>query len=334
MKRVLNSFCFFLVYLILFSVNVQSQVIYKYTLSNSFSGSGGGAPDLIQIPNNSGLTGDFVTRTVPVTTCEQGGDAKGYFFEDDAGLQFNSPNGFIDNQYSLSMIFQFDEFISPPSWVRVLSFTHIDDHGIYIKLTNPPLNGTLEFWPNGTVGTIDFFNTADFYQLILVRQTDNLVKIFINGSEFDTYDDAVTMEYIPHPPDNFLIFFRDHPSVLANEASPGFVSNIEITNIAWTPQEIQAKWNEFCASLLSVPENQSKDWKIWPNPVSENLYLNLTYEDDGTLIRIFDVAGRLLYESVTSLRSPVVDVKRFDPGLYYLFVTQKGNKQTFRFSKQ
>lgn len=100
---------------------------------------------MIQIPNNSGLTGEFVTRIVPSSTCGEGGDAAGYFFEDDAGLQFDNPPGFIDQSYSLAFNFQIDEFITPPPWVRILSFTHVDDIGVYIYLTNPPTNGTLQF---------------------------------------------------------------------------------------------------------------------------------------------------------------------------------------------
>jgi hypothetical protein len=144
------------------------------------------------IPNNSGLT---------------------------AGLQFNNPQGFIGQSYSLAMNFQIDEFISPPPWVRLLSFTHVDDIGVYIYLTNPPTNGTLEFWPYGTVGEYNFFNTNDFYQLVLVRNEDGLIKIYINGQEFAEYDDSSTQKFVPGPPDNFIVFFRDHPSVLANEAS-------------------------------------------------------------------------------------------------------------------
>jgi hypothetical protein len=289
MKKLFTLFIF----LSLFVVNATlwSQVTYTYHLSQSFSGSGAGAPDLIQIPNNSGLTGEFVIRPVPTSTCPQGGNAKGYFFEDDAGLQFNSP-------------------------------------------TNPPTNGTLEFWPHGTVGTYDFFNTVDFYQLILVRQTDNLVKIYINGNEFDTYDDGTTMEYLPQPPDNYLIFFRDHPSVLADEASPGFVSNIELTNIAWTSQQVATKWSEFCTSLLYVPEPEAESFKVYPNPAENFLYINLPEAHDRTHLKVFDVSGRLLIDKVTLEKSPVMDVSQLDAGLYFLVIEQTHDLQTVRFSKQ
>jgi len=206
------------------------QTTYNYPLIEDLSAIQAGAPGLIQIPNNAGLTGEFVTRVVPPSTCGEGGIADGYFFEDDAGLQFNNPPGFIDQAYSLAFNFQIDEFISPPLWVRILSFTHIDDVGVYIYLSNPPTNGTLEFWPYGTVGEYDFFTTVDFYQMILVRNDEGLIKIYVNGEEFAEYDDSETHKFIPGDPDNFIVFFRDHPSVAADEASPGFVSDILIGN--------------------------------------------------------------------------------------------------------
>jgi hypothetical protein len=84
----------------------------------------------------------FVLRTVPTSTYGQRGIASGYFFEDDAGVQFNSSEEFINQSYSLAFNFHIDEFISLLQWVRLLNFTHIDDHGIYIKLTSPPDYGT------------------------------------------------------------------------------------------------------------------------------------------------------------------------------------------------
>lgn len=196
----MKPFKCYLASVILFSISFVvcfGQTTYNYPLIGNFSAIQTGAPDLIQIPNNSGFTGEFVTRIVPPSTCGEGGNADGYFFEDDAGLQFNNPPGFIDQSYSLSFNFQIDEFISPPPWVRILSFTHIDDIGVYIYLTNPPTNGTLEFWPYGTVGEEDFFTTVDFYQMILVRNDEGLIKIYVNGEEFAEYDDSETHKFIP-----------------------------------------------------------------------------------------------------------------------------------------
>jgi len=310
----------FFLLLLQFSI---AQSIYIYPLANGFSPIQAGGPDLIVIPNNSGLTGEFTNRAVPETTCGQGGTASGYFFEDDAGLQFNNPAGFIGQSYSLAMNFQIDEFISPPPWVRLLSFTHVDDIGVYIYLTNPPTNGTLEFWPYGTVGENNFFNTSDFYQMVLVRNENGLIKIYINGQEFAEYDDSSTQKFVPGPPDNFIVFFRDHPSVLANEASPGFVSNIIIRNLSWTPEEVQTIWDNFCSSLLDIEEPVIPGLRIYPNPVTSgvmNIEASFTMADAG--FRIYDVSGRMVMAGHLNSGNNPIDIRGLKAGLYLVMVVE------------
>ena len=99
----------FIVFLF-FSAALHAQTIFEYPLTSNFQADQTGAPDLIVVPNNSGNTGEFVTRTVPETTCGQTGEAAGYFFEDDAGFQFINPEDFIDQAYSIAFNFQIDEF--------------------------------------------------------------------------------------------------------------------------------------------------------------------------------------------------------------------------------
>jgi hypothetical protein len=309
----------------------SGQTIYTYPLSSNFSSNQAGGPDLIVIPNNDGLTGVFTTREVPVSTCGQGGTAGGYFFEDDAGLQFNDPEGFIDQSYSLAMNFQVDEFISPPQWVRILSFTHYDDVGVYIKLTNPPTNGTLEFWPYGTVGEWDFFNTDDFYQLILVRDNTGLIKIYINGEEFAQYDDSETQKFVPAPPNNFIVFFRDDPSVLANEASPGFVSNIIVKNLAWSTQEVQEVWDNFCSSLLSVEDHSVNGMQFYPNPVTDGKLMIVPENpiQDGSLL-IFDITGKKVLEQKLDGSAFEIDVSRLQTGIYCAVIQDKKSSRAAR----
>lgn len=318
--------------LLLFAFTAQSQT-YVYTLKNNFLGNVTEAPPLVQIPNNGGLTGEFVTRTVPLSTCEEGGSASGYYFEDDAGLQFNCPEGFIFESYSLSMIFQFDEFISPPSWVRLLSFTHTDDHGMYILLTNPPTNGTLEFWPYGTAGETDFFDTENFYQLILVRDSDGLIKVYINGTEFAEYDDSMTQEYKFHDPDNHLIFFRDHPSVLADEASPGFVSNIKITNNAWSAIEVEGEWEDFCASLLDVDEVDEISFKLYPNPAGEKLYVTFEEQHVQAELSVIDLSGKIVLTQSCENQKTEIDISILPKGLYFLRINDRSSNKVIKFTK-
>ena len=331
----MKTFKYYFAIVISFSFVVCfGQTTYNYPLIEDFSAIQTGAPDLIQIPNNSGLTGEFVTRIVPPSTCGTGGNADGYFFEDDAGLQFNNPLDFIDQSYSLAFNFQIDEFITPPPWVRILSFTHIDDIGVYIYLTNPPTNGTLQFWPYGNVGEDDFFTTVDFYQMILVRNDDGLIKIYVNGEEFAEYDDSETQKFIPGDPDNFIVFFRDHPSVLADEASPGFVSDIIIGNYPWTPEEVLQVWEDFCGSLLDIDETSEIRTLIFPNPVQDVLYVSFKNTRDDADVQIFDLFGRMFTEVRIDENANSIDVSFLKKGMYLIKIIQDSNVEVFKFKKE
>jgi hypothetical protein len=321
--------------LLVLALSLYSQTTYTYRLSGNFHSDPVSANDLIVIPNNSGDTGSFVQRSVPASTCGQQGTAQGYFYADDAGLQFNNPTGFIDKSYSIAFNFQVDEFISPPQWVRILSFTHTDDVGIYIKLTNPPYNGTLEFWPNGTVGTADFFTTVNFYQMILVRNDTGVIKIYVNGSEFGSYDDSETQQYVPQAPNHYIIWFRDDPSVLAGEASPGFVQNIIIANYAWTPVKVAEIWERFCSSLLGTGENSGRDARVYPNPATDHLYIVPGDNEEVRCLSVFDITGQELISSENPARSlQVFDIGHFCPGMYFVRMTASEKTRVFRFIKK
>jgi hypothetical protein len=313
---------------------VSAQVQYTYPLSENFHGMPATAPDLIAIPNNMGFAGAFVQRSVPATTCGTTGIAHGYFFEDDAGLQFNNPAGFIGQSYSIAFNFQIDQFITPPQWVRLLSFTHTDDVGVYIRLTDPPNHGTLEFWPFGMVGTDDFFTTVDFYQMILVRNAAGLIKVYVNGQEFAEYDDSGSQAYVPQAPGNFIIWFRDDPSVLANEASPGFVADIVIGDTPWTPAEVQQKWLFFCSQLLDVAEIPVAGTRVYPNPASRLLTVELPAPVTSGELAVIGVTGEKMITRAFSGKAGRVDISKLAPGLYFLELKTAGEKEYFRFIKE
>jgi len=252
-KRNTLRVCLMWLFALALAPGMTAQTTYTYPLEHSFSGiPAGQAPDLIPLANDAGQTGHFVLQNIPSTTCPNVGTAPGYYFEDDAGLQFNNPPGFISCAYTLKLAFHFDDFLGPPLWIRLLSFTHTNDFGMFIQLTNAPSQGTLSFWPFGIVGTPNFFNSRDFYQMIIVRDCSGYMAVYVNGTYFGTFYDGFLNMFVPQPPNNYLVFFRDHPLVLADEASPGFVADISISNYVWSAAEITQAWENFCPVLLPV----------------------------------------------------------------------------------
>lgn len=306
------------IYLILYlSLSSYAQTTYIYSLASSFRANQTEAPDLIQVPNDNELTGVFVTREVPETACGQAGLADGYFFEDNAGLQFNNPEGFIDQSYSIAFNFQIDEFISPPQWVRLLGFTWGNDYGIYILLSGAPDYGTLEFWPFGTTGETNFFSPSEFYQMILIRNDAGVITVYINGEEFGEFDDSGYQAFYPQPPDNNILWFRDDPSVQANEASPGFVSDIELANYTWTTEEISDKWDEFCSDLLHIHEVSQALFSIFPNPAIDILKISLPTKLFSE-VEIIDILGKQVLSKQQPDQNINLDISGLKQGIYFV----------------
>jgi len=228
-------------------IPLTAQETITFGLTDDFQENNNQHPNLVPLPNDSGQTGTFGLFEIPTSTCPEELDVGGYYFEDNAGLSFDNDD-FIQCAYTIEFTFNLESFAGPQNWVRLLNVTPDTDNGIYIIITNGPSNGTLEFYPNGTVGEIDFFNTVDLYQFVLTRSCAGLINIYVNGIFFATYDDSLFEEYVIGNGNDILHFFRDD-MVVPQEASPGWVKNIRISDYERTPQMVVDDWTIFCDSL-------------------------------------------------------------------------------------
>lgn len=232
---------------------LNGQISLTYPLTSNLEESQGEHQDLKPLFNGDDESGYFDAFTVPTTTCPSNFDVNGYHFYDNAGLRFEN-DGFITCEYTVKFTFHIKEFSGPQGWVRVLSFDPDDDTGIYIKLTNQPTSGSLEFYPNGIVGDVDFFNGIDLYQLVITRTCAGLVDIYVNGEYFASYDDSSSPIYLVQPSYDVIDFFQDDTQV-ANEASPGWVKNIVISDFASDLAFVEEEWDEFCEVLQETDCN-------------------------------------------------------------------------------
>ena len=156
----------------------------------------------------------------------------------------------------------------------------------------------------------------------------------MNGVEFAEYDDSSTQEYKFHEPDNALIFFRDHPSVLANEASPGFVSNIKITNMVWNSDDVSQEWDDFCSSLLSVSKLSEESISIYPNPVRETLNLRFDEQVRHAEITVIDLTGKIHLQQAINGEQVSVNISTLPKGLYFLRIQQDRQSSVMKFTKE
>ena len=90
---------------------------------------------------------------------------------------------------------------------------------------------------------------------------------------------------------------------------------------------------DFCnaLTLLSVPEIDSQDIRIHPNPVSSTLYLNAP-EGSPVLVSVTDTLGKRVVEDET-LYNNQLDVSQLKSGLYFLNIHSSESHKIIKFIK-
>jgi len=75
---------------------------------------------------------------------------------------------------------------------------------------------------------------------------------------------------------------------------------------------------------LSANTNITGDFKIYPNPASDNIVIDINLLEDQNSITISDVLGNYVYECITTSGVLTIETSQFASGLY--FVTVNSNK--------
>ncbi|MFK7809886.1 MAG: gliding motility-associated C-terminal domain-containing protein [Saprospiraceae bacterium] len=234
----------------LLCTSLQAQQTLTYQLSNSFSPQEAGNPNLLPLANNSNQTGNFQTIPLPANFCPNGGEMSAYRFEDNAGFAFDNSNGFIDCEYTIELIYKFDDtpglFDSP--WVFIFGFEPNQDSGLFYEF-NPLFGTTFDVWRDNFNPAAEPcpINTNDWQKLTVVRYCNGIVQFYKECEILFTYDDSVNNILLAD--EDQIIFFQDDPSIIMAESQPGFVRNLKISNFAMTPEQINTCCDNICDDL-------------------------------------------------------------------------------------
>lgn len=83
---------------------------------------------------------------------------------------------------------------------------------------------------------------------------------------------------------------------------------------------------EFDPTGVENPGTESM--KIYPNPASRFIHIDLVDTVDSQFLRIFNVAGKKLYERHESGKQIHIDVSSYPSGFYFIQTTDKNNRVT------
>lgn len=93
--------------------------------------------------------------------------------------------------------------------------------------------------------------------------------------------------------------------------------------------------NDSCylSTGISTYEGQSFSYKLFPNPATNYITVELPTDIFNADIKIFNTLGELMYVSKINVQKANMDVSSFTSGLYFIEVST-GNSSTHRFIKQ
>ena len=106
----------------------------------------------------------------------------------------------------------------------------------------------------------------------------------------------------------------------------GSLDDIGIWNRALTPNEISILYQ----STLSVDPFSTSSVKIYPNPASDFLQLEVAAENIGTAYQIFDDLGRIVATGTMVDTTTEVSVSSLKTGLYFVKI---GEQKPLKFIK-
>ena len=140
---------------------------------------------------------------------------------------------------------------------------------------------------------------------------------------------------IPISPSNFTsVGGFDIVDTLADVNTVRILSN---TSASWTGETIAATMeldNIMAATSLSLNETRKVDFSIYPNPSKSKLNISLKQNTNDTKVEVYDILGKRIHvQTLTSVQS-IINVSRWNAGVYLVKITNKTGTQTKRFVKE
>lgn len=132
-----------------------------------------------------------------------------------------------------------------------------------------------------------------------------------------------------------------HMSSLTAHFGIGEDTVIENLKVYWTSGEVDIINNPTIneslnitegSAPLSVGENLLSNVSIYPNPVVNELTINSSIDLENSVVAIFDIQGKKVYNSY--FNSNTINVSALESGVYFLRIIQNNKKVNLKFIKK
>ncbi|GAB4426506.1 MAG: hypothetical protein OHK0039_44540 [Bacteroidia bacterium] len=235
--------------------------------------SSNGLDTLVVLPNSLGEDGQFEVRSLLAVSCGGGGSMAGWRFEKMTGLAFNN-QGRIGQTYTVAFLYQLDNFQwTTTPYIRMFALRHVRDEGFFIDPVQLRMQSYYPwfypaFFTATNLSAAGSISTAPIYHFCFTRNASGTLRFFINGVLQGTHN-APVGNFTIQADDDRMVFFQDDLGFYPNEAEPGWVSALSISDFVWSDSAIAAQGN-FCPVLLRLPSLTARPhpdgsvWLSWP----------------------------------------------------------------------
>lgn len=295
--------------LLVFTAGLQSQSFLHYDFSNSLAEVNGNGPDLTFLGNAGVYVDDTLNEINSVIK-------KVYRFEKNSGVQFDNlaAGNFLGESYTIEIYFVFDEL---NSWKRVVDWKNRKtDYGAYVY------NGKLNFYPYVSSQESPVFAGEYTYYVITRNATDEKLTIYTDARTQITLTDSPGNALLDD--DQVLNFFHDD-LIVQNEASTGAVAMIKIYDYVLDSAVIQENYDDLGGNIFFIGEQAKINTTIqsFPNPASDQLFVDLGYFDKNVAIQIslVNIVGMKVFEKEVNAGHHTnfrIDTFKLPNGVYLL----------------
>jgi len=190
----------------------------------------------------------------------------------------------------------------------MLIYGNMDQYGNldYTPFTGTPtsLTGNYKYSPSGTD---DAFVTFEFFQG--GSSIGGNMQVFAAGSVYSSFNIPANLSGTP---DSAYVIF-------SSGDNPGSI--LKLDNV------------QFTGGNTGVIETEQFTFNIYPNPVSEVLFVQTAVKEDNLFVEIQDMQGRVvLMENFHSTGKAEIDITSLSPGIYMISINNTINEIARPFS--
>lgn len=121
--------------------------------------------------------------------------------------------------------------------------------------------------------------------------------------------------------------FSRNGHILVATGPDGHVQQVDLTNPAFKGKAIAFTYSAKKKPVYREPEKSASSVRIFPNPASGAANMSLDGEWSFPVnARLFDKSGNLIKITILETREAVMDISRFQPGIYVLEIQATNNR--------